>query len=62
MLIDQTIDNGDMIVHFKGEVSDEEYETIIRAGLYVLYMGGYIQSPNENKDGNIVVTAPEQLQ
>jgi len=62
MLIDQVIEMPDATIVFKGEVTDEEFDLIIKLGLVSLYLRGDLDSTVMTEDGTILSDVPEQLQ
>lgn len=62
MLIDQIIEMPDATIVFKGEVTDEEFDLIIKLGLVSLYLRGDLNSTVMTEDGTILSDVPEQLQ
>jgi len=62
MLIDQVIEMPDATIVFKGEVTDEEFDLIIKLGLVSLYLRGDLDSTVMTEDGTILSDVPEQSQ
>lgn len=65
MKIDEKIETPLGIVHFKGELQEEELKHVIRAGLMVLMAKGHIHTAFEEDDDPTPETqfeAPDTLQ
>lgn len=62
MKIDQTIELPMGTIVFKGEVSDEELDYIIKLGLVSLYLRGGIETTVQTEDGTVVSEVPDMLQ
>lgn len=62
MKIDQTIELPMGTIVFKGEVSDEELDYIIKLGLVSLYLRGELETTLQTEDGTVVSDVPDMLQ
>lgn len=62
MEINQTIELPTGTVVFQGEVTDEEFDFIVKLGLIQLYLRGDLETTVVTNDGTIVSDVPEQLQ
>lgn len=47
---------------FKGEVSDDELDYIIKLGLVSLYLRGELETTIQTEDGTVVSDVPDMLQ
>lgn len=62
MKIDQTIDLPMGTIIFKGDVSDEELDYIIKLGLVSLYLRGELETTVYTESGVPVAAVPDQVQ
>lgn len=60
--IDQTIQLPMGTIVFKGEVSDDELDYIIKLGLVSLYLRGELETSVQTEDGTVVSDVPDLLQ
>lgn len=60
--IDQTIELPMGTIVFKGEVSDDELDYIIKLGLVSLYLRGELETTIQTEDGTVVSDVPDMLQ
>ena len=62
MLINQTIELPTGTIIFNGEVTEEEFDLIIKLGLVSLYLRGELETTVVTEDGKLVSDVPDQIQ
>lgn len=62
MKIDQTIETGAGTIVFRGEVSQEEFDYIMKMGLAAMYIKGELSSTVMTDDGSIISDVPDSIQ
>lgn len=62
MQINQTIELPTGTIVFNGEVTEEEFDLIIKLGLVSLYLRGGLETTVVTDDGTIVADVPDQIQ
>jgi len=62
MKIDQTIETPMGTIVFRGEVTDDELDYIIKLGLVTMYLKGELDSEAITEDGSIISAAVDTIQ
>jgi hypothetical protein len=62
MQIDKKIDTEMGVVHFVGEITEEEQEYLVTMGLVALFLQGKIDSKIMTADGTLLADIPDTIQ